>query len=1029
MTHYIGATGLDIFEDAITEAIDDLTTLIITQDNLQAGYTSNYVLSTSNILVKRITDEVDFTSNYVLSTSNILIGRISDTSNYVLSTSNILVERTKQLEDRVDDLEGTEGSAGDPEADPPIPPIPPTGNFAILATLATLTAGASALAIVVADLTDDVNVLDDKVDLNDIYTSNYVKITSNILVKRITDEVGFGSNYVLNTSNILVKRITDEVGYTSNYVLSTSNILVKRITDEVGFTSNYVLNTSNILVKRITDEVGFGSNYVLSTSNILVKRITDEVKDTSNYVERLTTGLGANYWTEESTNNIYLNKSGNVGIGTQTSLTNKLQVQGTISASGLITGNAGLTIPSGQTLTSSGTLTASVINASGLITGNAGLTIPSGQTLTSSGTLTASVINASGLITGNAGITIPSGQTLTSSGTLTASVINASGLITRTNATTGTSDSLNIQYDTRNGIRIQQRYIGTDDVRYDLIQKVANVDKTASLTLYDGKVGIGRTDPTNILQVGLGNRLRISNNNTDFTIIGTGDTPELHTRIFMGGINYTEPFFGGTGNIYYFSGNGGKHLFLTQTTTTETERMRIGNNGNVAIGTTDTATYKLNLNGSQFVNNQLVFNNGYKGGGGADYACNKIYLYGGGNTPTTTSAVGEAFGFGVAAGGLLEYFTYNNHAFYTGTTGGTNYGTERLRIYGNGAVGIQGTGNWGIAQGMTAGSLTIGNITQNYGGQSGAVANMAGLMMECSDNTEIAIHDSNTAVYSFMRYTTNGNFRIGRDMGWGAANLYITGALLCNSYIESDATILSKNAVYARNSFDTRIRSDSGGMFLEMGTIGSEGDLLRFGAYANATNIDSGGTRPIYMRTNGQVWAFSSLGPCYNAKNISTWDIGSDHRIKEDIKKANLKICYNNVKNINLYRFKYIDGFKEATKHDRTQLGYIAQQVQKHFPKSVQRSKTRIEDKREIPDFASVDVSQVNYTLFGAVKQLMRIVEKQSKRIKKLEEMLNIIDDDNDNEVEDDADEPYVRMNCEDEVDIDDIEPSEPVGV
>ncbi len=55
----------------------------------------------------------------------------------------------------------------------------------------------------------------------------------------------------------------------------------------------------------------------------------------------------------------------------------------------------------------------------------------------------------------------------------------------------------------------------------------------------------------------------------------------------------------------------------------------------------------------------------------------------------------------------------------------------------------------------------------------------------------------------------------------------------------------------------------------------------------------------------------------------------------------------------------------------------------------------------------------------------MRVVEKQSKRIKKLEEMLGIIDDD---EVEDDADEPYERIVC-DEVDIDTIEPREPVGV
>ena len=40
--------------------------------------------------------------------------------------------------------------------------------------------------------------------------------------------------------------------------------------------------------------------------------------------------------------------------------------------------------------------------------------------------------------------------------------------------------------------------------------------------------------------------------------------------------------------------------------------------------------------------------------------------------------------------------------------------------------------------------------------------------------------------------------------------------------------------------------------------------------------------------------------------------------------------------------------------------------------------------------------------------------------------MLGIMDDD---VVEDDTDEPYVRMNCEDEVDIDTIEPSEPEGV
>jgi len=151
----------------------------------------------------------------------------------------------------------------------------------------------------------------------------------------------------------------------------------------------------------------------------------------------------------------------------------------------------------------------------------------------------------------------------------------------------------------------------------------------------------------------------------------------------------------------------------------------------------------------------------------------------------------------------------------------------------------------------------------------------------------------------------------------------------------------------------------------------------------------------------------------------------SDHRIKENIKKANNKICYDNVKKINVYRYNYIDGFGKTTQLDKTQLGFIAQQVHQHFPKSVIRNKTIIDNNQEIPDFASINIDQINFTLFGAVKQLMNVVEKQSKRIKKLEELLNIIDDD---EVENDADEPYERIVC-DEVDIDTIVPSEPVGV
>ena len=260
-------------------------------------------------------------------------------------------------------------------------------------------------------------------------------------------------------------------------------------------------------------------------------------------------------------------------------------------------------------------------------------------------------------------------------------------------------------------------------------------------------------------------------------------------------------------------------------------------------------------------------------------------------------------------------------------------GTTRL----NGVVGIQGTGStnaWLIQNNfLSSGSLSIGNIDQNYGGStSGENSNMACLALECLNNTEMIIHDNADGYRSFMRYVSLGQFTIGRNMGWGTSSVF-------------------------------------------------------------------------------------------KGNNGTAWDQTSDHRIKENVKKANLTICYDNVKNINLYRFNYTKAFGNDTHKDRTQLGFIAQQVNLYYPKSITRGKRKLDDNKDVPDLASIDITQVNFTLFGAVKQLIRVVEKQSNRIKRLEEMLNIVADD---EVENDADEPYVKIVCEGEIDIDSIVPSEP---
>jgi hypothetical protein len=178
--------------------------------------------------------------------------------------------------------------------------------------------------------------------------------------------------------------------------------------------------------------------------------------------------------------------------------------------------------------------------------------------------------------------------------------------------------------------------------------------------------------------------------------------------------------------------------------------------------------------------------------------------------------------------------------------------------------------------------------------------------------------------------------------------------------------------------------------------------------------------------TNGtERMNIANDGGTFRSNNSASFNQTSDHRIKENIKKANLNICYDNVKNINLYRFNYKYAFGKGTHRDMTQMGFVAQQINQYYPKSITRGKRMLDDNREVPDLASIDISQINFTLFGAVKQLIRVVEKQSKRIKKLEEMLNIVEV---TDIEDDADEPYVKIVCEGEVDYDTIVPSEPVN-
>jgi hypothetical protein len=94
-----------------------------------------------------------------------------------------------------------------------------------------------------------------------------------------------------------------------------------------------------------------------------------------------------------------------------------------------------------------------------------------------------------------------------------------------------------------------------------------------------------------------------------------------------------------------------------------------------------------------------------------------------------------------------------------------------------GIVNFRGTQPYAVPNGyMSTGSLTIGDCSMNYGAGSLWNSSTAGLLMECLDNTEFAVHDAGQRICSFMYY--GGNlFTIGRNMGYGTTTVHFAGSV------------------------------------------------------------------------------------------------------------------------------------------------------------------------------------------------------------------------------------------------------------
>ena len=213
-----------------------------------------------------------------------------------------------------------------------------------------------------------------------------------------------------------------------------------------------------------------------------------------------------------------------------------------------------------------------------------------------------------------------------------------------------------------------------------------NITGNSTITgtsILTGNVGIGTsTSVANVLQVGAGGRLRIANNNTDYTAIGSTDTDgPLNTQIVISGSAITG---GLAGNIQYVASSTGQHIFFTPSTL---ERMRITNDGSVLIGSSTNSSTDDNINFA-IPDAQLYIRGGVTTGG----TCN-VVIRGGIAGQNTGKARLWLLGDSSHASYIQSEHTGSGNTQLTfGTANGNALPVEIMRIDNNGNVGI-GTDN------------------------------------------------------------------------------------------------------------------------------------------------------------------------------------------------------------------------------------------------------------------------------------------------------------------------------------------------
>ncbi len=461
-------------------------------------------------------------------------------------------------------------------------------------------------------------------------------------------------------------------------------------------------------------------------------------------------------------------------------------------------------------------------------------------------------------------------------------------------------------------------------------------------SLSNFRIGIGISNSTSPFQIGNGGRLSISSNDIDRTIIGTNDINNLsNTCIILNG--RTRPNI--NGSIEYNSINSGNHIWNTNDNVTITERMRLTNNGILALNITNP-----NANGRLQVRGKVNFHAGN------------------------------------------PFAIVNNY--------------------------------------MQDGSLTIGDQNLNYGGGVNYNTNIAGLLLECADNTEIAVNDTGSRISSLIYFSGGGNYyhEYGRNMGWGNPNQHY---FRCNSMFQvflnngftgfqnftieplslwGDGTTTASETAGTRYATirqialqNPRIVSQTVGSkaTIQMGRAGgiSTGNFWELACRTDGkfhiTNNGNDTTNGMFINIDGKV-GINNISPPYHLYVVG--DIAATGNVINNFSDIRLKNIESNIekpleiidKLKGFYYYPNEIGISYGMKNKK-QIGLSAQDVNEVIPEIVEKAPfdTIIDEFNNLKSKSGNDYLTISYERLIPV--LIEAIKELNNKNKKLEIEINEI--------------------------------------